>query len=141
MKKGKVLLGVLAIVALIAFGIYLVWPRNHLEVQLKQSERSPDGNWLGVVQLEVFNTAWVINDPIYAVRLKGKMQKDSAGDLVMYVPVNYPIPEPSVSWQNGTLIITLAQNQSYQALKESVDGVPVILQRRAETGAGDKSEP
>ena len=115
MKKRRMLLVALVIVALIALGLYFAWPRNHLEVQLRQSERSPDGNRLAVVQLEVFNTAWVVNDAIYAVRLKGRMQKDSAGDLVMYVPVNDPIPEPSVSWQNGTLLITLAQDQSYKA--------------------------
>ena len=131
----------LVIVALIAFGLYFVWPRNHLEVQLRQSEMSPDGNQQAVVQLEVFNTAWVVNDAVYAVRLKGRMQKNSAGDLVMYVPVNYPIPEPYVSWQNGTLVITLAQNQSYQALNESVDGVTVVVQHRSETGAGNNSKP
>lgn len=79
MKKRKLLLTLLGLVGLIVLALYFVWPRDHLDVQLRQSERSADGNWEAVVQLEVFNTAWVVNDAVYAVRLKGRMQRDNAG--------------------------------------------------------------
>jgi hypothetical protein len=134
MEKRKIfrilLVVLLGLVGLAGIGLYIVWPRNHLEVQLEHSERSPDGNWVAVVQLEVFNTAWVVNDPIYAVRLKGRNQRDNAGDLVMYVPVNYPDPAPSIEWSDGKLVVILANHEKYQYLANPVNGIPIAVQQK-----------
>jgi len=104
------------------------------------AKSSPDGQWVAVVQLEVSGAGWV-NDAVYAVRLKKAGQKNVEGDVVMNVPVNYPDPEPSISWRNSTLLITLAKEQNYQYFVNSVDGVAVVLQRNNQiesTAAGER---
>ncbi len=110
--------------------MYFVWPRDHEEVQFQEAKTSPDGKWDAVVQLEVTNTAWVVNDAVYAVRLKGPAQKDREGDLVMNVPVHYPHPAPSIDWRGGKLVVTLLDHQKYQYLATPVDGVAVIVQQQ-----------
>jgi hypothetical protein len=114
----------------VALTIYFVWPRDHEEVQFREAKTSPDGRWGAVVQLEVYNTAWVVNDAVYAVRLKWPAQKDRHGDLVMNVPVNYPHPEPSIDWSNGKLVVTLTDDQKYQYFATSVSGVPIAVQQK-----------
>jgi hypothetical protein len=131
MKKNKVILISLVLLGfVVASAVYFVWPRDHEEVQLREAKTSPDGKWVAVVQLEVWNTAWVVNDAVYAVRLKGPSQKDSKGDLVMNVPVNYPEPEPSVDWSNGKLVVTLADHQKYQYFATPVSGVAIATQQK-----------
>lgn len=130
-KKNKVILTSLVLLGLmLALAIYFVWPRNHLEIQVRETKRSPDGKWTAVVQLEVYNAAAVVNDAVFAVRLKGPAQKDSKGDLVMNVAVNYPEPEPSVDWSNGKLVVTLQDHQKYQYFATPVSGVAIALQQR-----------
>ncbi|QMV20109.1 hypothetical protein GOB94_16575 [Granulicella sp. 5B5] len=130
-KRNKVILGSVAALGLVmALAIYFLWPRNHLEVQVKETRKSPDGKWDAVVQMEVYNSAWVVNDAVYAVRLKGPAQKDRLGDLVMNVPVNYPDPEPSIGWSNGTLVVTLADHEKYQYLANPVSGIPIDVQQK-----------
>ncbi len=130
-KRNKIILWSLAVLGLaVALAIYFVWPRNHLEVQVKQTKKSPDGKWDAVVQMEVYNSAWVVNDAVYAVRLKGPAQKDRLGDLVMNVPVNYPDPEPSIDWSSGKLVVTLADHEKYQYLANPVSGVPIDVQQK-----------
>jgi hypothetical protein len=130
-KRNKIILWSLAVFGLaVALAIYFVWPRNHLEVQVKETRKSPDGKWDAVVQMEVYNSAWVVNDAVYAVRLKGPAQKDRLGDLVMNVPVNYPDPEPSIEWSSGKLVVTLADHEKYQYLANPVSGVPIDVQQK-----------
>lgn len=130
-KRNKVILGSLAVLGLlVGLAIYFVWPRNHLEVQVRETKKSPDGKWTGVVQMEVYNSAWVVNDAVYAVRLKGPAQKDHLGDLVMNVPVNYPDPEPSIDWNSGKLVVTLAAHEKYQYLANPVSGVSIDVQQK-----------
>jgi hypothetical protein len=130
-KRNRVILASFALIGLaIALGIYFVWPRNHLEIQVRETKGSPDGRWIAVVQLEVYNSAWVVNDAVYAVRLKGPAQKDSKGDLVMNVPVNYPDPEPSIEWSGGKLVVALADHEKYQYLANPVSGVPIDVQQK-----------
>jgi hypothetical protein len=115
---------------MMALAIYLVWPRNHLEVQVRETKKSPDGRWTAVVQMEVYNAAAVVNDAVYAVRLTGPAQKDRQGDLVMNVPVSYPDPEPSIDWSDGKLVVTLTDRQKYQYFATPVSGVPIAVQRK-----------
>jgi len=125
-KRNKVMLGSVAALGLVvALAIYFVWPRNHLEVQVKGTIKSPDGKWDAVVQMEVYNSAWVVNDAVYAVRLKGPEQKDRLGDLVMNVPVNTPTPEPSIDWSSGsgTLVVTLADHEKLNTLQLPLMGL------------------
>ena len=130
-KRNKIILCSLAALGLVvALAVYFVWPRNHLEVQVKETKESPDGKWDAVVQMEVYNSAWVVNDAVYAVRLKGPEQKDRLGDLVMNVPVNYPDPEPSIGWSNGKLVVTLAANEKYQYLANPVSGISISVQQK-----------
>jgi hypothetical protein len=130
-KKNKVVLTSLALLGLMmALAIYLVWPRNHLEVQVRETKKSPDGRWTAVVQMEVYNAAAVVNDAVYAVRLTGPAQKDRQGDLVMNVPVSYPDPEPSIDWSDGKLVVTLTDRQKYQYFATPVSGVPIAVQRK-----------
>ena len=127
--RNKVILVSLTFFGLIiALAIYFVWPRDYDEIQFCQAKVSPDGKWIAVVQLEVYNTAWVVNDAVYAVRLKRPAQKDRLGDLVMNMPVNYPDPEPSIDWSNGKLVVTLANHEKYQYLANPVSGVPIVVQ-------------
>ena len=63
---------------------------------MREAKKSPDGKWTAAVQMEVYNSGWVVNDAVYAVGLKGAAQKEKEGDLVMNVPVNYPDPEPKI---------------------------------------------
>jgi hypothetical protein len=129
-KRNKIILTSLALLGLmLALAICFVWRRNHQEVQFREAKTSPDGKWVAVVQLEVYNTAWVVNDAVYAVRLKGPAQKDREGDLVMNVPVNYPHPEPSIDWSDGKLVVTLTDHQKYQYFTTPVSGVAVTLQQ------------
>jgi hypothetical protein len=80
--------------------------------------------------MEVYNAAAVVNDAVYAVRLKGPAQKNRQGDLVMNVPVSYPDPEPSIDWSNGKLIVTLTVHQKYQYFATPVSGVAVTVQQK-----------
>src|SRR4051812_6839513 len=117
-KRNKIILAFSGFcVLMVALAISFVWPRNHYEVEFRQAKVSPDGRWIAVVELEVYNTAWVVNDAVFAVRLKGPAQKDRQGDLVMNVPVNYSDPEPSVDWRDGKLVVTLGHHQKYQYLR------------------------
>jgi len=130
-KRNRVILASFALLGLaMAFGIYFVWPRNHLEVQVRETKLSPDAKWTAVVQMEVYNSAWVVNDAVYAVRLKGPTQKDRLGDLVMNVPVNYPDPAPSVGWNDGKLVITLSNHEKYQYLANPVSGIFIDVQQK-----------
>jgi hypothetical protein len=130
-KNNKAILALLALLGLmVVLGIYFVWPRNHLEVQVRETKKSPDGRWNAVVQMEVYNSASVVNDAVYAVRLKGTAQKDPRGDLVMNVPVNYPDPEPSIDWSGGKLIVVLTNHQKYQYFASPVSGVPIDAQQK-----------
>lgn len=130
-KRNKVILTSLALLALVAgLAIYFVLPRNHLEVQVRETKRSPDGRWTAVVQMEIYNAAAVVNDAVYAVRLNGPAQKDRQGDLVMNVPVNYPKPEPSIEWNKGTLVVTLTDDQKYQYFATPVDGVRIEVKQQ-----------
>ncbi len=130
-KRNKIILWSLAALGLVvALALYFVWPRNHLEVQVKDTKKSPDGKWDAVVQMEVYNSAWVVNDAVYAVRLKGPEQKDRLGDLVMNVPVNYPDPEPSIEWSSGKLVVTLTEHEKPQYVTTPVDGVTIAVQQK-----------
>jgi hypothetical protein len=131
-KRSKIILWSLSALGLVvALAVYFVWPRNHLEVQVKETRKSPDGKWDAAVQMEVYNSAWVVNDAVYAVRLKGPAQRDRLGDLVMNVPVNYPDPEPSIDWSDGKLVVTLASNEKYQYLAPTpINGVAVTVQQK-----------
>jgi hypothetical protein len=129
-KRNKVILASSTVfVLMVALAIYFVWPRDHNDIEFRQARVSPDGKWIAVVQLEVYNTAWVVNDAVFAVRLKGPAQKDHQGDLVMNVPVNYPDPAPSVEWTDGKLVVTLAHHQKYQYFRTPVDEVAVAVQQ------------
>lgn len=130
-KENKFLLCSFAAAGLaVALATYFVWPRNHVEVQVKDIRTSPDGKWNAVVQMEVYNSASVLNDAVYAVRLMGPEQKDRLGDLVMNVPVNYPYPEPSINWSSGKLVVTLANHEEYQYLANPVSGVAIDVVQR-----------
>ena len=130
-KRKKVILTSVALLGLaLLLAIYFLWPRNHLEVQAHETKKSPDGKWMAVVQMEVYNSGWVVNDAVYAVRLKGPAQTDKEGDLVMNVPVNYPDPEPAIDWNGGKLVVTLADHEKYQYLANPVSGVPIDVQQK-----------
>lgn len=130
-KSNKVVLTSLALLAVIAgITIYFVWGRNRLEIQVRETKDSADGRWTAVVQMEVYSASAFVDDAVYAVRLKGPAQKDSQGDLVMNVPVNDPKPAPSINWSDGTLVVTLTDNQKYQYLATSVDGVPIAVKQK-----------
>jgi hypothetical protein len=105
-KQKMILLSLSILLCLIAALVgYVVWSSAHTEIQVREMRRSPDGKWAAVVQTEVYTEAFVVNDAVYAVRLKGPAQKDPQGDLVMNVPVNYPDPAPSISWNDGKLVV------------------------------------
>jgi hypothetical protein len=131
MKKRTTILATIALLGLTAgLAIYFfVWPRNHLEVQVCDSRKSPDGRWTAVVEMEVYNTAWVVNDAVYAVRLEGPAERNRRGDLVMNVPVNYPDPAPSIEWREGNLIVTLKDHQKIQHVASPVDGITVVVRQ------------
>jgi hypothetical protein len=74
------------------------------------------------------NSAWVVNDAVYAVRLMGPAKKNKEGDLVMNVPVNYPDPEPAIDWSDGKLVVTLADHEKCQYLANTVRCVPIDVQ-------------
>lgn len=130
-KRNKVILSSLALLGLmVALATYFVWPRNHLEVQVRETKRSPDGKWTAVVQMEVYSASAFVDDAVYAVRLKGPAQKGRLGDLVMNIPVNYPDPAPSIDWNGGKLVVTLAKNENYQYLANPVSDVPIVVQQK-----------
>jgi len=130
-KRNKVILASFALFGLMAvLAIYFVWGRNQLEIQVRETKRSPDGKWTAVVQREVYSASAFVDDAVYAVRLKGPTQKDRLGDLVMNVPVNYPDPEPSIDWRDGKLVVTLAAHEKYQYLANPVSGVPIAVQQK-----------
>jgi hypothetical protein len=131
-KKKKIVLISLAVslFLIVAFVAYVAWSSAHTEIQVRDIKRSPDGKWTAVVQLEAYTEAFVVNDAVYAVRLKGPAQKDRQGDLVMNVPVNYPDPEPSIDWSGGRLVVRLADHQKYQYLANPVSGVPISVQEK-----------
>ena len=121
--------------------LYFVWPRNHLEIQLRDTKYSPDGQLIAVVQIEVRTAGWNVNDALYAVRLKKAGRLNDEGDLVMNVPVNYPDPEPSINWSsNNKLSIGLTEKENYQYFVNSVDGIVIVLDRNnpAESTASAK---
>lgn len=129
-KKKIVLISLVSLCLIVACVAYVVWSSAHKEIQVRDTKRSPDGKWTAVVQLEVYTAAFVVNDAVYAVRLKGPAQKDRQGDLVMNVPVNYPDPEPSIDWSGGRLVVRLADHQKYQYLADPVSGVPISVQQK-----------
>src|ERR1700761_323930 len=131
-KKKKIVLIslIVSLCLIVAFVAYVVWSSAHTETQVRDTKRSPDGKWIAVVQLEVYTEAFVVNDAVYAVRLKGPAQKNRQGDLVMNVPVNYPDPEPSIDWSGGRLVVSLADHQKYQYLANPVSGVPISVQQK-----------
>jgi len=129
-KKNTVILTSLALLGLMmVFAAYHVWSRNQTEIQVCDTKRSPDGKWTAIVQMEV-DSAVFVTVAVYAVRLKGPAQKDSDGDLVMNVEVNYPDPEPSIDWNNGKLVVTLADHQKYLYFVTPVDGVAIVVQHQ-----------
>ena len=141
MKRLKFIFLSLGLLVGVVLVLHFVWPRNHLEIQLRDTKYSPDGQLIAVVQLEVRSAGWGVNDAVYAVRLKKAGRKNDEGDLVMNAPVNYPDPEPSIKWRsNNTLSIALAKGRNYQYFDNSVDGVVVVLERnnQAESTAGSK---
>ena len=141
MKSRKLIFLSLGLLVGVVLVLYFVWPRNHLETQLRDTKYSPDGQLIAVVQLEVRSAGWGVNDAVYAVRLKKAGRKNDEGDLVMNVPVNYPDPEPAIKWRsNNTLSIALTNGRNYQYFDNSVDGVVVVLERnnQAESTAGSK---
>lgn len=119
------MLGLMVVVA-----AYLFWGRNKLEIQVQATKKSPDGKWTAVVQMEVYSAAAFVDEAVYAVRLKGPVQKDRLGDLVMNMPVNYPDPAPSIDWSDGKLVVILANHEKYQYLANPVDGVPIVVQQK-----------
>jgi hypothetical protein len=130
-KSTKVILASLALLALMAgLAIYFVWGRNQLEIQVRETKGSPDGKWTAVVQMEVYSASAFVNEAVYAVRLKGPAQKDRQGDLVMNVPVSYPKPAPSINWSDGTLVVTLTDDQKYQYFATAVDGVHIAVKQK-----------
>lgn len=131
-KKIKVILiSVLVLfVLMVAFGAYLIWGRNKLEIQVQSTKKSPDGQWTAVVQMEVYSASAFVDEAVYAVRLKGPAQKDHLGDLVMNMPVNYPDPAPSIDWSSGRLVVMLADHEKTQYLATSVDGVAIAVQQK-----------
>ena len=130
MKKNKVILISLALLGLIvALTVYHVWCRNQTEIQVCDTKMSPDGKWTAVVQMEV-DSAVFVTVAVYAVRLKGPAQKDRQGDLVMNMEVNYPDPAPSIDWNNGKLVVTLADHQKYQYFVTPADGVAIAVQQQ-----------
>lgn len=130
-RKNKLILTLVALVGFITtLSIYFVWPRNHLEIQVRETKRSPDGRWTAIVEMEVYSAPAFVNDAVYAVRLRGPAQKDRQGDLVMNVPVNYPEPEPSIDWKDSKLMVTLASHQKYQYFTTPVDGVAIDVKQK-----------
>jgi hypothetical protein len=124
--RNKVILASLTFFGLIiALTIHFVWPRS--EVQVLDTKRSPDGRWTAVVQMEVDSTVFV-TVAVNAVRLKGPAQKDPQGDLVMNVEEIYPNPAPSIDWNDGKLVVTLADHEKYLYLANPVSGVPIAVQ-------------
>jgi hypothetical protein len=140
--KARRLILLLGLV-LVCLGVacYLVWPREHIEVQARKSKRSPDGKWIAVVQLENYNTAGVVNDAVYAVRLKKTTNMNGEGDLVMNVPAIYPQPEPDIEWSNGTLVVLLAAKVNYQYFASPVDGVAIAVRRDVLGAVKDRATP
>src|ERR1700760_4483745 len=103
----------LALLAILgALAIYRAWPG--VEIRVRETKRSPDGQWTAVVQMEIYETVSSLNEVVYAVRLKGPAQKERQGDLVMTLPVNSTDPEPSIDWSDGNLSVTLVNHQMYQ---------------------------
>lgn len=131
-KRTKVvLISSLAMLGLmVVVAAYLFWGRNKLEIQVQATKKSPDGKWTAVVQMEVYSAAAFVDEAVYAVRLKGPVQKDRLGDLVMNMPVNYPDPAPSIDWSDGKLVVILANHEKYQYLANPVDGVPIVVQQK-----------
>ena len=131
-KRTKVILiSSLAMLCLmVAISAYWFWGRNKLEIQVQATKKSPDGKWTAVVQMEVYSAAAFVDEAVYAVRLKGPVQKDRLGDLVMNMPVNYPDPAPSIDWSDGKLVVILANHEKYQYLANPVDGVPIVVQQK-----------
>ena len=128
-KRNKIILASLTFFGLlVALAIHFVWPRDYDEIQYRQAKVSPDGKWIAVVQLEVQNTPLFVTVAVNAVRLKGPAQKDPQGDLVMNVEENYPDPAPSIDWNDGKLVVTLADHEKYLYLANPVSGVPIAVQ-------------
>lgn len=127
----KSILGALALVIglMVAAVFYYAWPRGGQETQVLQTQRSPDGRWTAVVQLEV-SGASAADYAVYAVRLKGPAQKDRQGDLVMNAEVAYPVPRPFIRWSGGKLVVSLLDHEKYQYFANRVSGVVVEVQRK-----------
>lgn len=133
MNARKFILILLGLLACAGIALYFIWPHNHVEVQLREVKRSPDGKWIAVVQLENYNAAGVVNDAVYAVRLKRATEKTSKGDLVANVPVNYPKPAPSIEWNDSALVVILGNGQNCQYFATSVDGIAIVMRRNGQT--------
>jgi hypothetical protein len=116
--------------ALLVFTTQLGCFGNQLEIEVRETKRSPNGKWTAVVQREVYSSFFASGVAAYAVRLQGPAQKDRQGDLVMNVPVSYPDPNPVVDWSNGNLVVTLARDQTYQYLATPVSGVDVVVRHK-----------
>jgi hypothetical protein len=128
MKKQSLLAVSSLLVLFAAYKIHRVWPG--VEVRVLEAKQSSDGKWTAVVQMEIYETFWSLNDVVYAVRLKGPAQKHRRGDLVMNVPVNAPEPAPSIDWSNKTLVVMLMKDQRPQYFATPVNGVAITVQQK-----------
>lgn len=127
-KKLKIVLPLLVLLGLvIVLLLRLLGSHNHVEIQVRETRESPDRRWTAVVQMEIYNAGGIVNDAVYAVRLKKADQMASKGDLVMNIPVNYPDPEPYIAWSNNNLVVTLAPQQKYQYFATPIDGVAIVV--------------
>ncbi len=139
-KRKKIILGYLALLGLlVALAVYAVWLRSynlwppgssHIDVQVLQTEKSPNDRWTAVVQQEVYGGSLAADYAQYAVRLKGSAQKDPRGDLVMAAELAYPVPRPFIRWSGGKLVVTLLDHAKYQYLANRVSGVAIDVQRK-----------
>jgi hypothetical protein len=127
-KRNVILLSLLCLI--VALAVYVVRFSGHTEIEVREMKRSPDGKWTAVVQMEVYSAAAFVDDAVYAVRLKGPAQKDRQGELVMNVPVNYPDPAPSINWNDGKLVVSLAAHEKYQYLANPVSGIFIAVQQK-----------
>lgn len=141
MTNKSILISLVATLCLIAtLAALFVWLNARTEIQVYETRISPDGKWTAVVQMEVDSSEFV-SDAVYTVRLKGPAQKDRQGDLVMNVPVNYPVPEPSIEWSHSKLVVKLANNQKYQYFVTPVNGIAVFVQQGGQANSSKDSAP
>jgi len=125
--RTRVILTLTLTILIAVFATYFMVGRNRQEIHVVSKKKSPDGKWTAVVQMEVYSASAFVDVAVYAVRLEGPTQKDRQGDLVMNVQVNYPDSAPSIDWDDGKLVVTLSDHESYQYLENPVNGVAVIV--------------